>query len=115
MLARIGGFAFIFSASYAQMDGLVDDKTDSVAKYRIPAILAPAAMILLYIPVLLSDMGIFIKVIYGIIFLFGVLIPIITCIPITLRDSAAAATMKIKRAIGIKTNIKEAIDGTEKF
>jgi len=73
MLARIGGFAFIFSASFAQMDGLVDDRTDSVAKYRALALLAPAAMALLYVPAMMSDLGLFVKVIYGIVFLFGAL------------------------------------------
>jgi len=73
MVARIGGFGFIFSASFAQMDGLVDDKTRTVAKYRFIALIAPVAMALIYAPIALSSLGIYVKVMYGIVFLFGAL------------------------------------------
>lgn len=73
MLARIGGLAFIYSASFAQMDGLVDDGTNGVKKYRLLALIAPAILIVLYVVVLLSQLTVFVKFIYGIIFAFACL------------------------------------------
>ena len=55
MLADIGGFGFIFSASFAQIDGLGDDKSRALSKYRITAVLAPLLIMAMYLPVFLSD------------------------------------------------------------
>jgi len=73
MLARIGGFSFLFSASYAQMDGLVDDGTVGMKKYRLWALTAPVVMAALYVPVVLSAPGILEKLVYGLVFLFAAL------------------------------------------
>lgn len=44
MLATLGAFLFIFSASYSQMDGLVDDKSAGLSKYRLTALIAPVVI-----------------------------------------------------------------------
>lgn len=49
-LGLIGGMAFLFTSSYGQMDGLVDDKTPTYHKWRVAALLAPAVILLLYLP-----------------------------------------------------------------
>lgn len=54
MLAELGGFSFLFSASYSQMDGLVDDKSKSLSKYRLIPLVMPLAVAGAFIPVLLS-------------------------------------------------------------
>lgn len=69
MLATIGGFMFIFSASYAQMDGLVDDKTKGLSKYRFISAIAPVGIILLYIPVASSSVSLVSKITTLVLFL----------------------------------------------
>lgn len=56
-LGLIGGMAFLFTASYGQMDGLVDDKTKSFAKYRFIALAAPIAVLAVYLPSLFGTVG----------------------------------------------------------
>jgi len=57
MLARIGGFAFLFSASFAQMDGLVDDRSREMLKFRISGAAAPLLVFILFLPVVFSSIG----------------------------------------------------------
>lgn len=73
MLARLGGFAFIFSASFAQLDGLVDDKSSELRKYRLAALIAPLIIAALFIPVLGYEMGTAVKIVYALIFLLAAL------------------------------------------
>lgn len=47
----IGAFMFLFCASFGQMDGLVDDHSNEMVKYRLAALVAPVCIALLYIPV----------------------------------------------------------------
>ena len=54
-LGVVGCFLFLISASYGQLDGIFDDKNKESRKYRVLALLAPMAMILLYIPSLVAD------------------------------------------------------------
>ena len=54
-LGVIGCFLFLISASYGQLDGIFDDRSKSNMKYRLLAMLAPIAMILIYIPILRMD------------------------------------------------------------
>ena len=49
-LGRIGFFLFLFTANYGQMDGLIDDRTPSLKKFRYIALIAPATVALLYLP-----------------------------------------------------------------
>lgn len=73
MLARIGGYAFFFSASYAQMDGLVDDGSRELNKYRIASLLAPMLIIALFVPISVSSIAISEKLVNGVVFLFAAL------------------------------------------
>ncbi|MBR4296375.1 MAG: hypothetical protein IKT56_06045 [Clostridia bacterium] len=66
-LGRIGFFLFLFTANYGQMDGLLDDKTPALRKFRYIAFLAPVAVILLYIPCLLTEMPVSTKISLGLI------------------------------------------------
>lgn len=54
-LGVIGCFLFLISASYGQLDGIFDDRSKENRKYRVLALLAPMAMILLYIPSVVTD------------------------------------------------------------
>ena len=55
-LGRIGFFLFLFTANYGQMDGLLDDRTLLMKKYRYIAIIAPVVLALFYLPCVLADM-----------------------------------------------------------
>jgi len=57
MLARAGSYSFLFSASFAQMDGLVDDRVPSIRTYRIMSLAAPAWILLIYLPVLFFNIS----------------------------------------------------------
>ena len=54
-LGVIGCFLFLISASYGQLDGIFDDRSNENRKYRLLALLAPLAMILVFIPSLRTD------------------------------------------------------------
>jgi len=71
ILARIGGFAFIFSASFAQMDGLVDDHSETIRRYRFLALLAPFLIFLLFLPLLFSEIQTAEKIVVGVLFFFA--------------------------------------------
>jgi len=49
MLGVTGGFMFLFSASFGQMDGLVDNRSKELAKYRIISLVAPVFMAVVYV------------------------------------------------------------------
>lgn len=49
-LGRIGFFLFLITASYGQMDRIVDDGSKEVKPCRYIALIAPVVAILLYIP-----------------------------------------------------------------
>ena len=49
-LGRIGFFLFILTASYGQLDRIVDDGTPRMRPARLIALIAPVAAALLYIP-----------------------------------------------------------------
>ena len=69
-LGRIGFFLFIITASYGQMDRIVDDGTPPMRKARRIALLAPACALLLYIPnALADDVPISTKVAYALVWL----------------------------------------------
>ena len=55
-LGRIGFFLFLFTANYGQMDGLLDDRTPSLKKFRYIALIAPVSAVLLYLPCLFAEM-----------------------------------------------------------
>ena len=55
-LGRIGFFLFLFTANFGQMDGLLDDRTPMMRKYRYLALIAPVAVGLLYVPCAMTEM-----------------------------------------------------------
>ena len=54
-LGVIGCFLFLISASYGQLDGIFDDRSNENRKYPLLALLAPLAMMLVFIPSLRTD------------------------------------------------------------
>jgi len=54
MLGITGGFLFLSSASFGQMDGLVDNRDKSLAKYRLISLIAPIYMAGVYVYVILK-------------------------------------------------------------
>ncbi len=55
MLSTVGVFLFLLTANAGLMDGLADDGTKKFSKYRLMALAAPCAILLLNIPIFLSD------------------------------------------------------------
>lgn len=49
-LGRIGFFLFLITASYGQMDRIIDDGSKRIKPYRYVAIIAPILAALLYVP-----------------------------------------------------------------
>ncbi len=65
-LGRIGFFLFIITASYGQMDRIVDDGSSEMKPSRYIAFLAPICAALLYIPnCIIEDVPIQTKVVYA--------------------------------------------------
>lgn len=62
-------FAFLFSASFGQIDGLGDDKSEALQEYRLIALAAPAGVIVILILMLISGIGWQMQVMYGVLFL----------------------------------------------
>ena len=70
-LAYIGVFLFFFTANVGIMDGLADGKLKRFLKYRLISLGAPLVIALLFVPVLLSDLPVLSKAIYGVVSLFA--------------------------------------------
>ena len=71
MLAKIGGYSFLFSASYAQMDGLVDDKSRAMLKYRILSLAAPILIYATYLFAVFSNINTSEKIMPTVIVIFA--------------------------------------------
>jgi hypothetical protein len=69
LLGIFGMFAFLFSASFGQIDGLGDDKSEALQEYRLIALAAPAGVIVILILMLISGIGWQMQVMYGVLFL----------------------------------------------
>lgn len=54
-LGTIGCFMFLLSANYGQLDRLFDDGSRSFFKYRVTALVAPAVMLAIYMPIIFFD------------------------------------------------------------
>ena len=61
-LGRIGFFLFLFSANFGQMDGLLDDRTPLMKKFRYIALVAPVSVVLLYLPIAFTEMPVSTKI-----------------------------------------------------
>ena len=67
-LGVIGSLLFLFSANYGAMDGLVDDKSKELRKYRIIPLAAPVLFLAIYlIFFLFSDQPLRVKIMAGVI------------------------------------------------
>ena len=69
-LGRIGFFLFLLTASYGQLDRIVDDRSPKMRRSRIVALIAPLLVILLYIPnVIIYVVPVATKVVYAIVWI----------------------------------------------
>jgi hypothetical protein len=65
-LGRIGFFLFILTASYGQLDRIVDDGSSKMRPARMIALIAPILAVLLYLPnAIIEDVSISTKVVYA--------------------------------------------------
>lgn len=82
-LGRIGFFLFILTASYGQLDRIVDDGSPKMRRARIIALIAPVFAVLLYIQnALIDDVAISTKVVYALVW-----IPAILCVYFNLKHA----------------------------
>ncbi|MEG0547080.1 MAG: hypothetical protein RR552_07880 [Oscillospiraceae bacterium] len=65
-LGLAGGFLFLFSASFGQMNGLVDGGEKTYRKYRVLSLLAPIVILAIYILSLFSTASIEVKCVDGV-------------------------------------------------
>ena len=63
-LGSIGSFLFLLAASVGYMDGLLDDGSSAMKSSRYIALLAPLAAIALWVPNMLSEEELKVKIIY---------------------------------------------------
>lgn len=70
ILGIIGSFMFLFSASYGQLDSLVDDGSRSFLKIRILSLTAPLIILLTYIYLYLNVSSIELRIVWAIVALF---------------------------------------------
>lgn len=68
MLGVFGFFIFIFSAAFGQIDGLGDDRSKAMRKYRIIGILAVVPVIVSVVLIVLSPIGDTLKIVYAILY-----------------------------------------------
>lgn len=68
-LGSIGSFLFLLTASVGYMDGLVDDRSPQIRKYRYIALIGPVIAAALLIPNVLSDTTTTTKVVYSILWI----------------------------------------------
>ena len=73
LLGYFGLFSFLFSASFGQIDGLGDDKSKQLRKYRIIAFAAPAAAIAILLLMLDTGISWQMMVVYCVLFLPAIL------------------------------------------
>lgn len=73
LLGIFGMFAFIFSASYGQIDGLGDDKSRELRKYRLLALIAPIVSLIFLALIVFSGLELYMQIIYVVLFLPAIL------------------------------------------
>lgn len=73
LLGIFGMFAFIFSASYGQIDGLGDDHSRELRKYRLLALIAPIVNAIILMAIVFSGIEVHMQIIYAILFLPAIL------------------------------------------
>ena len=68
-LGRMGLFMFLITASYGQLDRIVDDRSPKTKSARLIALIAPVCAALLYIPNYFADSPYFTKISYALIWI----------------------------------------------
>ena len=69
-LGSIGSFLFLLTASLGYMDGIIDDKTPQMKKFRYIALIGPVFAAALWIPnILAPDVSVLTKVMYSILWI----------------------------------------------
>ena len=69
-LGRIGFFLFLLTASYGQLDRIVDDRTPPMRRASLVALIAPLVAMLLYVPnVIIYLVPVATKVVYAIVWI----------------------------------------------
>lgn len=69
-LGRIGFFLFIITASYGQLDRIVDDGSPKMRPARLLAVIAPVCAVLLFVPnLLITDTTVATQVVYALVWL----------------------------------------------
>jgi hypothetical protein len=82
-LGRIGFFLFILTASYGQLDRIVDDGSSKMRPARRMALVAPLLVVLLYIPnLLIEEVSSSTKVVYALVW-----IPAVICVYFNLKHA----------------------------
>ena len=82
-LGRIGFFLFILTASYGQLDRIVDDGSSKMRRARIVAMAAPFLAVLLYIfNAMIEDVATATKVVYAFVW-----IPAAVCVYFNLKHA----------------------------
>ena len=69
LLGTFGMFAFLFSASFGQIDGLGDDKSKELRKYRLIAMIAPIIVVIFFAIIANSGIKLKMQIVYFILFL----------------------------------------------
>lgn len=82
-LGRIGFFLFILTASYGQLDRIVDDSSSKMRRARIIALIAPLTAGVFYVPnILIEDVSVATKVVYALVW-----IPALFCVYFNLKHA----------------------------
>ena len=68
-LGSIGSFLFLLAASVGYMDGIMDDGSAPIKKCRYIAWIGPLIAIMLWIPVILSEESLKIKIVYTLVWI----------------------------------------------
>ena len=71
-LGRIGFFLFLLTASYGQLDRILDDRSPGMRRAGMVALIAPVLAILLYIPnAIIYEVPVATKIMYAIVWIPG--------------------------------------------
>ena len=82
-LGRIGFFLFILTASYGQLDRIVDDGSSKIRAARVVALIAPILAVILYIfNAVIDDVAISTKVVYAFVWM-----PAVFCVYFNLKHA----------------------------
>ena len=73
LLGSFGLFAFLFSASFGQIDGLGDDRSKELRKYRLIALIAPVVMSAILALTIFSGIELKMQIVYVVLYVPAIL------------------------------------------